>query len=421
MLKSESVVKRLYIYSLFLFLLALPFQVKYLPVFLGAIAIGVFGLMLIFSSKREKQYIGRLPFYLMAGLYLLAIIGLLYTSNFKMGIRSVEVKLTLLIFPLILAFAGPFDKKLIQKLVSFFAHTVAVSAVVCFISAFLMFLDDGKACHFFYSDLVPYKRIPPHYFGLYISFAFFIQLNTLVKRFKELKNSYKLLLITEMLMFVLVIALLSARAQWLAFALTTGVLVLFYFKQIGKLKRGMLYFVTVFIVLFAIVFTMPQSRKRLLETIDELKSVNGVVNKKQTNHRVFIWSYGVEVIKENWLIGTGSGAASAALHEKLLTCDEVFWRAHEPYKLSDTRYNLHNAFLQHAATYGVIGLLLLLSLFYMAFAKSFKSVDYILLSFTLLTFISFITESMLERQSGVLLFAFFYPLLMLKHIQKRVN
>lgn len=421
MLKSKPILERLYVYSLFLFVFALPFQVKFIPIFLGVIFMGIFGLILLFTSKEKKTIKGKTPVLLVAGLYVLALIGMLYTTNMKMGGRSLEVKLTLFLFPIIMAFVGPFDKKLINKLLSFFAHTVAISAIVCFIGAFQMYLDDGKWCHFFYSDLVIYKLIPPHYFGMYVSFAFFIHLTTLVKEFGTLKKQYRNLLIFELALFVVFIALLSARAQWLAFALTFGAVALFFFKQRGQLKRGLLYLVAIFAVLFALVLTMPQSRKRFFETVDELKSVKGVVNKKQTNHRVFIWSYGSEVVQENWLIGTGTGCGVDALHEKLLTCDAVFWRAHTPYKLSEFRYNYHNAFLQHAATHGIVGLIVLFGLFVLSFIRSIKTSDYLLMAFTMLVFISFFTESMLERQAGVLFFAFFYPLLMLRENQKDVN
>ena len=69
----------------------------------------------------------------------------------------------------------------------------------------------------------------------------------------------------------------------------------------------------------AIVFITPSSRKRIIETYQEWSVFKGTNKQKQTNHRVFIWADGWQVIKEHFWLGTGTGASNDYLYERIKT------------------------------------------------------------------------------------------------------
>jgi len=72
--------------------------------------------------------------------------------------------------------------------------------------------------------------------------------------------------------------------------------------------------------------------------------------------------------------------------------------------------NFHNQYLQSWAQVGIVGFLLLL---YAVIGPLFtKNQHPLFLIFIGLTLVGLLTESMFERQSGVLFFAFMYPLLL---------
>ena len=71
------------------------------------------------------------------------------------------------------------------------------------------------------------------------------------------------------------------------------------------------------------------------------------------------------------------------------------------------RYNYHNQFLQIAATVGVGALLVFLSIFIRATLLALRRKTVLFLVFLSLTSISYLTESMFERQGGVFFFALF--------------
>ena len=85
-----------------------------------------------------------------------------------------------------------------------------------------------------------------------------------------------------------------------------------------------------------------------------------------------------------------------------------------PYnKFYKSYYNYHNQFLQSWAAAGILCLLLLLLILFVSFKMGIQNKDFILLAITFLISMSFISESMLERQYGVIYFALILPLMML--------
>ena len=75
-------------------------------------------------------------------------------------------------------------------------------------------------------------------------------------------------------------------------------------------------------------------------------------------------------------------------------------------------YNYHGQFLQTLAAVGVLGFIFLLfSILLPAYKLGWKKQNYLLLALMFMLFTSFITESMLERQAGVIFYAFFSSLL----------
>ncbi len=251
-----------------------------------------------------------------------------------------------------------------------------------------------------------YEYLPNHYISLYASFSLFI----LVYAFLKKTISLKLLLLGGIPLLAL-LALLSVRIQLIALPIAALSFFVFY-RGDKKLKKQLALIASFTIVcIITLAVLIPSTRTRIVETVDEIKSMNGMVNSKQTNHRVFLWKYGAQVISENFWFGTGTGAADAELNKKLKTCTAEFWNGHEVYHLDDGSYNYHNTYLQHFATLGIFGLVSLLALFVLPLLIFKKNLGALEAAFLTLTAIAFSTESMLERQSGVLFFGFIYSLL----------
>ena len=77
-------------------------------------------------------------------------------------------------------------------------------------------------------------------------------------------------------------------------------------------------------------------------------------------------------------------------------------------------YNYHNQFLQSWATSGILCLLVLLAVFFVSVKIGIQHKDFKLLAIAFLLAMSFMSESMLERQYGVIYFALILPIMMLE-------
>ena len=77
-------------------------------------------------------------------------------------------------------------------------------------------------------------------------------------------------------------------------------------------------------------------------------------------------------------------------------------------------YNYHNQFLQSLATSGILCLLVLLAIFFVSVKMGIQHKDFALLAIVFLIAMSFMSESMLERQYGVIYFALILPIMMLE-------
>ena len=77
-------------------------------------------------------------------------------------------------------------------------------------------------------------------------------------------------------------------------------------------------------------------------------------------------------------------------------------------------YNYHSQYFQTISAVGILGLFLLLcSLLLPIYKLGYRKRKYLLSAFLIMFFISFISESFLEREAGVILYAFFSSLLSL--------
>ena len=128
----------------------------------------------------------------------------------------------------------------------------------------------------------------------------------------------------------------------------------------------------------------------------------------------------IEEIKHNgkWVLHI----RQKAIENNILFEDQLFEDA--IYVLKDKKsrykyfikkgYNYHSQFFQTLAAVGVLGFLFLFfSLLIPAYNLALKNKKYLLLAFMFMIFVSFVTESMLERQAGVILYAFFSSFLIL--------
>ncbi len=367
----------------------------------------IIGLSWIFSfSFKEKlqRFIKNPTAIAFVLLYLLHLLSIFYTENYSEGWNDLRLKISFLLLPFFMMTVQFIYNEQRMFILKLFAVLMVLMALTDLTNAFLEYFVNGNQETFYYIHLPYVLASKVHYVAWYYSFAIFISIYHLIS-----SHSNRTLWFLGLLILLFSLILLSSRAFILAFIVVFILSFLKWFKT-AKTSRFMLAKLLSFAALF--IFTLlliPSTNLRLNDTVVELQKMFGYDTPKQTNPRVFIWRYGADLIAKNPIFGFGVGDAKGELSVALESCDAMFWNGERNIPIQDKNYNFHNQFMQTWAEVGIFGFLILL--FIMIHPFLLNNSHPLFLIFIALTFIGCLTESMFERQAGVVLFAFMYPLL----------
>ena len=181
----------------------------------------------------------------------------------------------------------------------------------------------------------------------------------------------------------------------------------YHFIRQRKFRKLFIGLAGTVIVFSLLVFYIPGISKRFYEILETPWAPPVGLGHNSTNLRIAQWMCSFEVIGSNWLWGVGTGDGQDALNN----CYEMSGFSDVLYKLN---FNSHNQFLQTWLDNGLLAFLCLLGLLLFSFCKGLQTNNTLLLFFTILVFLSFLTENYLSAQKGIFFFGFFLSFLMIK-------
>jgi len=375
-----------------------------IPLTGGIIVLGL-SWIFTFAYKEKFQALLKQPAAIaFIALYLLHLLSMIYTENHAEGWNDIRLKITLFLLPLFMMSTRVLLSEQRIFLLKFFAGLMMLMAGADLTFSLSEYLISANPEAFYYTKLTHVLASKPHYVAWYYSFAMFIALYHLLT-----SNKWRALWIFGFILLLISLILLSSRAYIMAFIIVFSVSFVKWMKTSAVSKLAwvkMLFAVSLF---FGALFVIPKTNLRINDTVIELQELVGADTHKQTNPRVYLWKYALDLIVEKPILGYGVGDAKVQLNSALKDCDAKFWNGERNIPISEKSYNFHNQFLQTWAEVGIFGFLLLIFLMIRPFY--IKEQHPLFLIFLGLTFIGFLTESMLERQAGVVLIAFMYPLL----------
>lgn len=336
-------------------------------------------------------------FYVAASFYLVHLIGMAYTDNWSYGLNDLKIKLPLLVFPMVLM-AEKFEPKKINAILIFFIAGCFLSSGLYLGNATYDYFVLGLN-NFYYSDLA--FNIHPSYFAMYLNFAlcslFFLLIN---ESDTSLNNKRKTTYSLFIAYFSVIIILLFSKAGIITLSLAGCIMAVFLLKRYGILYAGAYSVVLLAISALAFLLVTRNHYNRFEETMNSLNVELDSGATEGTAVRIAVWTSSFELMKKEIVTGVGTGDVKDALvtqYEKWGITAAV-----------NERLNPHNQFIQTAIALGLPGLLSLLMTMAVLFRKAVKCRDYPALFFVIIIAINLLPESMLERQAGVMFFAFFY-------------
>lgn len=393
-----------------LLLLILAFIIPVFPK-LVPLLIVLWLISVLILKRRELclRYYKTIAFLLPSVLLIFYVTSLLYSDNISYGLKDIETKISLILFPLMSAFLIERQVKESYKIT--FVYGCLAMALYCFIYAALSYYQEmqdirnhiSREQYFSYDFFISSKLsqfLHPSYLSLYCCFA----ISILFERIIQGQNlSFSLVSYIFLLFFIV---LLGSRAGLfcLFLILLIHIIRLFFNTQI---KIGVSILVSI-ILTFLVVFKTSETFRIRFNI-----GIKAILNSSEINTSEFsrysIWSSAKEVFSDNKLIGVGAGDVKDELIAQYLTDGKA--------QLYEKKLNAHSQFLQTGVAIGILGLIILLSLFGYGLYLSILNKDWVLGSFLVLSFLNFLVESMLETQAGVIFFSFFYSLLIIKYIK----
>ncbi|MBL7923708.1 MAG: O-antigen ligase family protein [Bacteroidia bacterium] len=386
----------------------------FLPVFQPVSIVSFLLLFIVrFSDARERAVMSRLirtrkmlwPPVLFFSLHLL---GLLWTENFKYAGLDLQIKAPFLLLPFIAGTMWISERESRQILLAFVSGCL-LSSMILLVNAFMHFSTGASYTVFFYIDYSSLLMHPTYlsmYMGLAILFLFYLM--------QKEEHAGRLKFYSAAILFLFIqLILLSARTAE-AVAFLVFVLAGFFYLREGALllKRRMHFAAILLFTLISYLFLQDlNNRFSQVEKVishDLVKEDTPAYN--STSGRIEIWKESLEILKENWLWGTGTGD----IKDELI---RTYERHHFTYAL-EKKLNAHNQFLQSWLALGLAGLITLCLIFAPPLFQFRRQTDTLMALFTLSLLLNAMTESILEVQKGVLVCVFFYSILISCSAQK---
>ncbi|HEX4957468.1 MAG TPA: O-antigen ligase family protein [Lacibacter sp.] len=371
----------------------------WLPI-LNAMMCIAFVLFWVYESRLRFRFHHKPLLFLSISFYVLTAVSFFYSKNQPEALRILQLKLPLLLFPLVFASGIEWSKKQIRLLLLFFSGSVAVFCLLTICNAALQALSARSVQALFGYTIIPLKYVYASVASLFCVFGVVIHLQELsyTRKFLSLhlllialffttvfmlSNRMGIFLSCSIVLFYLLKAVRSVWVKWLSVGVFVLVLIsLYVWNQTFRNKM--------------VAFTQMNSSQ--LIKLDEDASLGRTWDGLQL--RLAIWQCAAGLIQKHFWTGVGVGDVQDSLQQ---TYEErKFYFASR-----FNTYNAHNQFMEQWLMTGVAGSSLLALSLLIPLIQSIRS-RRTLYSIFLVVFCLFcITESFLEISKGAVWFSFF--------------
>lgn len=317
-----------------------------------------------------------------------------------------------LLLPFVFAIVAPHFRQLITNQLRFFVYGCLI---VCALGNghFLyqhFILGGGKEAvsHVRYRmTFEPFTGIHPTYMSLYLGFAICITSiiwKPLTKRDRILKPIF---------LYTLLLFLLALFSKSPIIAL--GVIAIHFLYTERKRLHDMKWIIVTFssFILAAYAF-IPFFRQRLGEALQFSGiGAKGTSADNSFYDRQMIFNTDVDILRRYWLGGVGPGALQKRLNERFFF-HSIRWERAVGY------FDPHNQYLSVWLSLGIIGIVVFISILVMHFIRAIRTGNRLYLYLLIILGVTFFTETLLQRQQGVIFYSLFTSLFFFSNVKTEV-
>tara|TARA_R110002167_G_scaffold35735_1_gene113932 strand:+ start:3163 stop:4389 length:1227 start_codon:yes stop_codon:yes gene_type:complete len=377
------------------------------------VLIGI-GVILLFKLTKE-DFIHKVKLHYPLLLFFgISIISLLYTSEFKNGIKEIE---GLLIIPAaILIFSSLTRKPATLKYISVvYIFIVLVATLYSHIQVIQAFIENNETSYkqFFnlnysYKALANTLNLHPTYYALYILTAIIFVLHFIKE--KKVSKYQKLLLFLVFIYFSIFIVQLSSR---MAIVILYAVILFNLIQYIITEKNiipGVFLLILFHSLAFILIMNIGVTKYRFQHLMGFTYYTGYTVN--DSNHKIKLWTAAINA-NQNILLGNGIGDVQTSLNEQ-------YEKAGLKTPLT-LKYNSHNQYIQYYVGLGILGLSVFIYLLFYYTKLFIITKNSIGLQFILVVAILSFTECLWNRHNGIVFIIFMIMLLELTGRNKPIE
>ncbi len=349
-----------------------------------------------FSSKIDRLKKNKV-FLLFVCPFFFYLFGMIYSNNQLFGWKDVELKLSLLIFPLIYASTSFPLNKFIKRLGLIYVYSISIT---CLFSIIYGAFSLKQIPTYVMLNLFLHPTYLAMHSNMALAICYFLFFRKDIEENTPLKIAFLLLSVTTLLTL--------SKTGIIVWLILIGFMV---FNNLVILKKQFL--TSIILVIFGtsllatLYFAVPEVRNRFYYAFEALvnQSKNQVDTKtsESTQVRLLIWQQTIEIVKENPLLGTGTGDIKDELYKK--------YEKEGMQGALENKLNVHNHYLQLLATLGILGFIFFMASIFVPLTQAMKTNNRVYLAFILILSINILFESMWEKQDGIVFYAFLNALI----------
>lgn len=337
--------------------------------------------------------------------YAMHLVGMSYTQNMSFAKLDIGMKMSFAILPILFFI---YDFKIDWKL---FARVFIIGAFVSIganlLLSFMDYMQDGRIRHFAESELSHFMH--RSYWAVYLIIAYYFLLKMLIQA-KDMRTSLYSVVASIVLIVFIVLSGAKVGFALLLIVSVWGGITLFRKMKNKWIPIGV---ISVFIVgVFLSFYIYPKAFDRVVVAYDDVTMPIEEYDKEKPNStsaRVMLWDSSMEIIKENFLLGVGTGDIKDVLIQR--NYDKGYTG------VAEKQYNCHNQFFNTHIALGLFGTICLLMIFITHFIRyPLQSKESWKIMVVVILFLALIPESMLETQAGIIPYAFLLSALSVKGI-----
>jgi hypothetical protein len=376
--------------------IGLLFALVVLPSNLKAIAILLFGIAALINALQRPWYFDKRFFITNALLFLVISLTYFYSDNTAYGERKLAQMASLIVFPFVFAMLTKEESKEIYKNLTTYLWIYVIGVFLFNVIPFLWFFKTQYSFPEMMEHFATVLRVKmgkfnihPIYLSMHCSIAILFSFYIL----RELRSKIKIAAILGIdITLVLFLLLYAKKGPLIALMIVFSLFVVFQRKQ--KLLKPYLIAITTLIFL---TIAIPKTRDRFVELLKIENLDKGEVT--STNIRYTIYNTAQKLIVESPLIGYGIGDYNDVLQEKYTQDENLL--------LAERKYNAHNQYFSLLLIGGIMVLITFLFTTGINLVYAIRYNNQLLILLLVFYVIVMFTENILERESGIIFFAFF--------------